>query len=78
MNQDDPSGDKRAESRMTAMTSNRKTLKSMNFAVGCALLVMQFPVGGKLPEKPAGVRNAIELASKKIACRNAAQVAIAG
>ena len=37
----------------------------MNFIVGIALLVMLTPIGGKLPEKPAGVRTAIEMVSKK-------------
>ena len=40
-------------------------LKTVNFTVGVALLVMLFPIGGKLPDKPAGVRTAIELISKK-------------
>ncbi len=39
--------------------------KAVNFTVGLALLVMLYPIGGKLPEKPAGVRTAIELVSKK-------------
>lgn len=42
-----------------------QALKSVNFTVGLALLVMLYPIGGKLPEKPAGVRTAIELVSKK-------------
>jgi hypothetical protein len=40
-------------------------LKTVNFTVGLALLVMLYPIGGKLPEKPAGVRTAIEMVSKK-------------
>lgn len=40
-------------------------LKTMNFIVGMALLVMLFPIGGKLPEKPAGVRTALELIDKR-------------
>jgi len=41
------------------------TLKTVNFIVGLALLVMLFPKHGNPPEKPAGVRTAIELVSKK-------------
>ncbi len=41
------------------------TLKTVNFTVGVALLVMLFPLHGKLPEKPAGVRTALELITKK-------------
>lgn len=41
----------------------------MNFIVGIALLVMLTPIGGKLPEKPAGVRTAIEMVSKKPSLR---------
>jgi hypothetical protein len=40
-------------------------LATMNFIVGFALLVMLFPIGGKLPDKPAGVRTAIELIDKR-------------
>lgn len=46
-----------------------QTLKTMNFIVGLALLVMLFPIGGKLPQKPAGVRTAIEAVSKKPSLR---------
>ena len=46
-------------------TPTCQALKTMNFIVGAALLVMLFPVGGKLPEKPAGVRTAIELIDKR-------------
>jgi hypothetical protein len=42
-----------------------QTLKTVNFTVGFALLVMLFPVPGKPIEKPAGVRTAIEMVSKK-------------
>ena len=38
---------------------------AVNIAAGFALLVMLFPHHGKLPEKPAGVRTAIEMISKK-------------
>ena len=44
-------------------------LKSVNFTVGFALVVMLFPHHGELPEKPAGVRTAIELISKKMSVR---------
>ena len=49
------------------MTQTRTStaLKTMNFIVGVALLVMLFPFGGKLPEKPAGVRTALELIDKR-------------
>ncbi len=49
---------------MTHQTNN-SALKTVNFTVGLALLVMLYPIGGKLPEKPAGVRTAIEMVSKK-------------
>ena len=49
---------------MTHQTNN-SALKTVNFTVGLALLVMVYPIGGKLPEKPAGVRTAIEMVSKK-------------
>ena len=48
---------------------NSLTLKMTNFVVGAALLVMLFPIGGELPEKPAGVRTAIEMISKKPSLR---------
>ncbi len=49
---------------MTHRTTS-SALKTVNFTVGLALLVMLYPIGGKLPEKPAGVRTAIEMVSKK-------------
>lgn len=49
---------------MTQHTTSQ-TLKTVNFTVGFALLVMLFPVAGKAVEKPAGVRTAIEMVSKK-------------
>lgn len=52
-----------------ARTANRTAIQTVNFTVGCALLVMLFPIGGKLPEKPAGVRTAIETIAKKPALR---------
>jgi len=42
-----------------------QALKTVNFTVGFALLVMLFPIAGKAVEKPAGVRTAIEAVSKK-------------
>ncbi|NOT72964.1 MAG: hypothetical protein HOP09_17330 [Hyphomicrobium sp.] len=42
-----------------------QTLKAVNFTVGFALLVMLFPLAGKMIEKPAGVRTAIEAVAKK-------------
>ena len=65
--------------RQTTETPNRTTdmtrkhtsqlLKPVNFMVGFALLVMLFPHHGELPEKPAGVRTAIELIGKKTSVR---------
>ena len=49
---------------MTQHTTSQ-TLKTVNFTVGFALLLMLFPVSGKTVEKPAGVRTAIEMVSKK-------------
>lgn len=49
---------------------NISAIRTVNFAVGCALLVMLFPHGEKLPEKPAGVRTAIEMIAKKPALRS--------
>jgi hypothetical protein len=45
--------------------ANSPTLKTVNFIVGLALLVMLCPKHGIPPEKPAGVRTAIELVGKK-------------
>lgn len=53
---------------MTQHTTSQ-TLKTVNFTVGFALLVMLFPVAGKAVEKPAGVRTAIEMVSKKTALK---------
>lgn len=50
---------------MTQHTTSQ-TLQMVNFTVGFALLVMLFPVAGKAVEKPAGVRTAVEMVSKKI------------
>lgn len=52
-----------------ARTAHSKSLQTVNFIVGCALLTMLFPIGGKLPEKPAGVRTAIEMIAKKPALK---------
>lgn len=49
---------------MTQYTTSQ-ALKTVNFAVGFALLVMLFPLANKAVEKPAGVRTAIEMVSKK-------------
>lgn len=48
------------------MTQNITIIRTMNFVVGLALLTMLAPLHGKPAEKPAGVRNAIELVSKKL------------
>lgn len=53
---------------MTQHTTSQ-TLKTVNFTVGFALLVMLFPFAGKVVEKPAGVRTAIETVSKKTALK---------
>jgi hypothetical protein len=45
--------------------ANSKALRVMNFTIGLALLVMLTPKHGCLPEKPAGVRTAVQLLSKK-------------
>jgi hypothetical protein len=58
-------------------TSTSQMLKSVNFIVGFALVVMLFPHHGELPEKPAGVRTAIELISKKMSARVMTTSAIA-
>ena len=50
---------------MTHTKTSIKGLRTVNFTVGLALLVMLFPVAGKPLEKPAGVRTAIELITKK-------------
>ena len=42
-----------------------QALKTVNFTVGFALLVMLFPHNGVPCEKPAGVRTAIEMVSSK-------------
>lgn len=61
---------------MTKTRSNT-SLKLVNFISGFALLVMLFPVAGKLPEKPAGVRTAIDLIAKKQQALRACPTAIA-
>lgn len=55
---------------MTQHTTSQ-TLKAVNFTVGFALLVMLFPFAGKVVEKPAGVRTAIEMVSKKTTLKTA-------
>ncbi len=44
----------------------KRNIQNMNFLVGTALLLTLFPYHGKLPEKPAGVRTAIELVAKRV------------
>ena len=53
---------------MQSTTTSFRT-NAVNIIAGFALLVMLFPHHGKLPEKPAGVRTAIEMISKKPALR---------
>ena len=53
---------------MTQTTTSFR-IQLVNFTIGFALLVMLFPHGDKLPEKPAGVRTAIELVAKKTSIR---------
>jgi hypothetical protein len=45
--------------------SPRSRVKFINVIAGLAVLATLFPMGDKLPEKPAGVRTAIELIDKK-------------
>ena len=61
-----------------ARAANSPTQQISNFLVGVALLVMLYPIGGKLPQKPAGVRTAIETIAKKPALRLAALAGVAG
>ena len=53
-----------SETNVTKMTTSTAQ-KTVNFIAGFALLVMLFPHGDKLPDKPAGVRTAIELVANK-------------
>lgn len=55
---------------MKSQTTSYRT-NAVNIAAGFALLVMLFPHHGKLPEKPAGVRTAIEMITKKPSLRQA-------
>jgi hypothetical protein len=52
-----------------ARTATSNATRIVNFTIGCALLVMLFPHHGQLPQKPAGVRTAIELVAKKTTLR---------
>ncbi|HMN37801.1 MAG TPA: hypothetical protein PKD49_08875 [Hyphomicrobium sp.] len=52
-----------------ARNSNSTAVRSVNFTVGAALLIMLFPIPGKILEKPAGVRTAVEMISKRPALR---------
>lgn len=45
-------------------TEHNTVSKAVNFAAGIALLLMLAPHGAELPEKPAGVRTAVELIGK--------------
>lgn len=45
-------------------TEHNTVSKAVNFAAGIALLLMLSPHGAQLPEKPAGVRTAVELIGK--------------
>ncbi len=54
---------------MQQTTSSR--IQTVNFIVGFALLVMLFPHGDKLPDKPAGVRTSIEMIANKPSLRSA-------
>lgn len=53
---------------MAAITTSQTT-RIVNFTIGFALLVMLFPLPGKIVEKPAGVRTAIEMVAKKTALK---------
>jgi hypothetical protein len=60
-------------------TATSQALKTVNFTVGFALLVMLFPINGIPCDKPAGVRTAIEAVAKKTSLKaNFAQVTAAG
>ena len=48
---------------------NSSKIQAVNFIAGFALLVMLFPHGDKLPEKPAGVRTSIEMISNKVSLK---------
>jgi hypothetical protein len=55
-----------------------QALKTVNFTVGFALLIMLFPHNGIPCDKPAGVRTAIEAVAKKTSLKAiAAEVAAA-
>ena len=60
---------------MKYMTSSR--IHAVNFVTGFALLVMLFPHGAKLPDKPAGVRTSIEMIANKPSLRADIVAAIA-
>ncbi len=49
---------------------NNSKIQMVNFIAGFALLVMLFPHGDKLPEKPAGVRTSIEMIANKPTLKN--------
>ncbi len=48
---------------------NSSKIQTVNFIAGFALLVMLFPHGDKLPEKPAGVRTSIEMIANKVSLK---------
>lgn len=48
---------------------NSSKIQAANFIAGFALLVMLFPHGDKLPEKPAGVRTSIEMIANKVSLK---------
>ncbi len=48
---------------------NSSKIQAVNFIAGFALLVMLFPHGDKLPEKPAGVRTSIEMIANKVSLK---------
>ncbi len=48
---------------------NSSKIQAVNFIAGFALLVMLFPHGDKLPDKPAGVRTSIEMIANKVSLK---------
>ena len=61
-----------------AHITTSQTTKTVNFTVGFALLVMLFPLPGKIVEKPAGVRTAIEAVAKKTTLKATLPAVVAG
>jgi hypothetical protein len=67
-----PTTDTRILGQPMLRIANIQTLRTMNFIFGMALLMMISPQHGHLPEKPAGLRTAVELVGKRTALRTVA------